>query len=313
MISVAVLTYRRAWSLPYCLDSLREQTRSPDEVVIVLKPSGDDSEKIIKDFSKSLNIRLLIQRGGNYTDALSMAINSSKGDLILFLDDDAVADERWIERYVKLFERIPDAGGITGVVYTAYKVGNVIVKTKRGFYELKPTGLRFHRQPLNIFHGYTEFISTSGLTGKLPSSRAVIRSALLSGVNMAWRREAILGSDLGKAFRESRIGHGNEWYLACYVRMKGYHTYRITDPKLAPIVWHIQHSSSLQRNLNWSEFWRGYDAAYLYWRLKHLGVEVSLIRYLFGLAALARKKTYLRMPAFTYGLIKGLVYYRKAS
>ena len=184
------------------------------------------------------------------------------------------------------------------------------MRTKRNFYELKPTGLRFHRQPLDIFQGYAEFISTSSLTGKLPSSKAIIQSALLSGVNMAWRREAVLGNDLDEAFKESRIGHGNELYLACYARIRSYHTYRITDPRLAPIVWHIQHSSSLQRNLNWSEFWRGYDTAYLYWRLKRLGVGVSLIRCLFGLAALARKKTYLRIPAFTYGFIKGLAYYR---
>ena len=312
MISVAVLTYRRAWSLPYCLDSLRKQTRSPDEVIVVLKPSGDGSEEIIENFSKTLNIRLFIQRAGNFTDALSMAINLSKGDLILFLDDDAIADERWIERYVKLFERMPDAGGITGIVYTAYKIGDRIVRTKRNFYELKPTGLRFHRQPLDIFQGYAEFISSSGLPGRLSTSGAVIRSALLGGVNMAWRREAVSGNDLSEAFRESRIGHVNECYLACYARLRGYHTYRVTDPKLAPIAWHIWHPSSLQRNLSYSEFWRSYDIAYFYWRLKRLGVNVSLIRYLFGLATLARKKTHLRIPALTYGFIKGLVYYKMA-
>jgi len=43
-VTVAMVTYRRAWALPHSLASIAGQTRKPDEVLIVLKPSGDGSE-----------------------------------------------------------------------------------------------------------------------------------------------------------------------------------------------------------------------------------------------------------------------------
>jgi glycosyltransferase involved in cell wall biosynthesis len=86
------MTYKRAWILPYSLLSIASQTRKPDEVV-VLKTSRDGSEEIISKFSSLLPIKLLIQRQGNFTDAIqNMAIGSATGDLILFIND-GVAEE----------------------------------------------------------------------------------------------------------------------------------------------------------------------------------------------------------------------------
>jgi glycosyltransferase involved in cell wall biosynthesis len=87
------MTYKRAWILPYSLLSIASQTRKPDEVVVVLKTSRDGSEEIISKFSSLLPIKLLIQRQGNFTDAIqNMAIGSAAGDLILFIND-GVAEE----------------------------------------------------------------------------------------------------------------------------------------------------------------------------------------------------------------------------
>jgi len=308
MVSVIITTYKRDWSLPYSLDSLKEQTRTPNEVVIVLKPHPHDkSEDIIKQFSKDLKINLIIQRRGNFTDAISMGIKASHGDLILFLDDDAIAEKKWIEKYLKLFKTLPQAGGISGITYKAFKTMDSIILTKKKFYEEKETKISLHRTPLNIFKDYTEFISDSGIPARLPlPSQSIIHSALLGGVNMAWRKEALLGNDLARAFRDSKIGSLNEQYLACYARLKGYHTYRINDPEDAPIVWHIQHPYSLQRRPIWGEFWRNFDLAYNYWRLKHLGCKTSFPKYIIGLIILSRKKPFLRIPAYLYGFIKGL-------
>jgi len=308
MTSVIITTYKRDWSLSYSLNSLKEQTQTPDEVVIVLKSHPHDkSEDIIKQFSKYLKINLIIQRQGNFTDAISMGIKASHGDLILFLDDDAIAEKNWIKKYLKLFKALPQAGGISGITYKAFKSRDSIILTKKKFYEEKETKISLHRTPLNIFKGYAEFISDSGIPARLLfPSQSIIHSALLNGVNMAWRKEALLGNDLAIAFRDSKIGNLNEQYLACYARLKGYHTYRINDLEIAPIVWHIDHPYSLQRRPIWGEFWRNFDLAYNYWRLKHLGCQTSFPKYIMGLMILSRKKPFLRIPAYFYGFIKGL-------
>ena len=88
--------------MPHSLASIVNQTRKPDEVVIVLKPSGDGSEEVIRSFSTQLPIKLVVQERGNFTDAVQMAIDNARGDVILFLDDDAVAEERWVEKYENL-------------------------------------------------------------------------------------------------------------------------------------------------------------------------------------------------------------------
>jgi hypothetical protein len=62
-------------------------------VVIVLKPSGDGREEVIRSFSSQLPIKLVVQVRRNFTDAVQMTVDNAKGDVILFLDD-AVAEER---------------------------------------------------------------------------------------------------------------------------------------------------------------------------------------------------------------------------
>ncbi len=92
-VSVVIVTYKRAWALPHSLSSLVSQTRMPDEVIIVLKPSGDRSEEVISKFSQHLPIKLLVQREGNVVRAYQMAIDNASSDIILFLDD-AFAEEK---------------------------------------------------------------------------------------------------------------------------------------------------------------------------------------------------------------------------
>lgn len=314
MLSVIIVTYRRRWALPFSLNSLKNQTRPPDEVVVVLKPSGDGSEGIINRFLDSLNIKLIIQREGNFTDAVSMGIEESHGDIVVFLDDDAVAEEKWVEKYLDLFEELPDAGGIGGLTYKALIKSGQLIKVNERFYEEKATEKGPHRRkPLSILGNYYEFISDSGFPARLPFSAPVIKSVLLGGVNMAYRKKAIVKSHLSKAYRESRIGHMFESYLALCAVLRGYNIYRVVDSNISPIVWHICHSSSLQRTPLRSEFWRSYDLAYNYWRLKYLGLKTSLLRCLLGLIVTSRKNPNIMLPAYTYGFIKGTIFYYKTK
>ncbi|MGC9145639.1 MAG: glycosyltransferase family 2 protein [Nitrososphaeria archaeon] len=101
-VSVISPTYKRGWSLPYMLDSLRNQTRKPDEIIIVLKRSEDESENIINKYN-DLPIRTLIQKEGGVPQAYDLGIKNAQGDLLLFIDDDAIAEPLWIEKYITFF------------------------------------------------------------------------------------------------------------------------------------------------------------------------------------------------------------------
>ncbi|MEM4819626.1 MAG: glycosyltransferase, partial [Nanopusillaceae archaeon] len=234
-------------------------------------------------FRKKLPIRLLLQKEGNFTDALSMGIKESSGDIILFIDDDAVAEEKWVEKYVALFQKLEDAGGITGTTYRGELQDGRVVKTEESVNTIAPTGRLLHMKPLLEYSDYCFWISMGGFTGESKCEGEVFKSARLHGVNMGFRKEAVADCPLGEVFRKSRRGLWNEQFLAYCAKKKGYHTYQ-TRPPTAPLVWHISHYSSLTRGLDfWDEFWRHYDRAVFYWRLRRLGASVSFWRYLMGL------------------------------
>jgi len=305
-VSVAIVTYKRAWALPYSLQSVANQKRMPDEVVIVLKPSGDKSEEIIDKFKDILNIKLVIQEEGNFTDAVSMAIKHSTGDVILFLDDDAVAHEEWVARYVDLFAKYKDMGGASGLVYKALLNNGGITKTSELFYPPVPTKPLPHRKPLAEYSDYCAWISQSGFMGRKQCNNGIYKSALLGGVNMGLRRELVYDCPLAELYKKSRKGLWNESLLAYCIRRKGFHTYFIQDPDLSPIVWHIAHLQSLTRTPGfWSEFWIHYDRAAMYKRLKALGAQVSPWRYALALTLSLRRRPLPRLLATLYALIVG--------
>ncbi|MGC9108202.1 MAG: hypothetical protein ACP5IE_08470, partial [Infirmifilum sp.] len=77
-IFTAIVTYRRSWALKYSLSSLCIQTRQPDEVIIILKPSGDSNKEVVNEFRGKLPINLIVQESGNFVDAVDMTIRSKK-------------------------------------------------------------------------------------------------------------------------------------------------------------------------------------------------------------------------------------------
>jgi glycosyltransferase involved in cell wall biosynthesis len=149
-VTVAIVTYMWARALPYLLTSVDSQTRKPEEEVIALKPSGDSSEEVMRSFSTQLPIKLVVQVRGNFTDAVQMAIDNARGDVILFLDD-AVAEERWVEKYESLFNSLPNVGGIGGVIYKAYIESGMVVKTYEPFYDETTPRNAFYRKPLTEY------------------------------------------------------------------------------------------------------------------------------------------------------------------
>lgn len=303
-VSVGVVTYRRAWSLPYLFQSLAEQTRTPDEILVVHKPSGDGSEEVIDRWKSQLPIRYFQQKDGNVITAYNIAIQNAAGDLLLFIDDDAIAEPRWAEKYLRFFDTYSDAGGATGIVYIAELRDGDVVKTGEIFNPPIPTRNAPHRAPLPEYEGYCGWIATSGFLGRRDCGEGVIKSALLWGVNMAFRTELIRDCQLGQMYRKSRRGGRFEQFLAYCVRKKNYHTYELRAPDVAPVVWHISHTKSLTRERGfWPEFWLHYDRVAMYWRLKKLGARLSTWHFLVGAAILMRKNTLPRLLATLYGLV----------
>ena len=101
-VSVIIITANRKNDLAECLDSLVLQTRKPDEVIIIDNGQWELVEDILPVYQNSLNIRYFGE-----SDGIPMARNAglkcANGDILVFIDDDCIADNEWLEELIDPF------------------------------------------------------------------------------------------------------------------------------------------------------------------------------------------------------------------
>lgn len=315
--TVIITSYRRGWALQYSLSSLVNQSIPPDEVIIVLKSSGDESEQVIEGFKGELPIRLLIQKKGFVAEAVEKGIKNATNDVVLFIDDDAIAEKEWIKKYLTLFKKLNDAGGIAGLIFRVSLKDiranlDGMLKNENEYLSMVPHKIskfiHFYGKPMNIYKGYANYVSKSGL---LICRQMITRKnrdeptldAIFSGANMGFLRHAVEDCPVGRFFKGSRKGYFNESFLACWARRKGFNTYTVWNPENAPIVWHISHKVRLTSMNNfYDKFWFSYDVLMNYFRHLLAGAGTSLLSYIIASAAFIRKDLPSRLPALLYTL-----------
>ena len=108
-VTAAIPCYNGAGFLGGAIESLLAQTRPAEEILVIDDGSTDDSIGIARDYPVTL-----VQHGHNkgLAAARNTAISKAEGDIIAFLDVDAVAAPDWIEVLLSGYE--PQVGGVGG-------------------------------------------------------------------------------------------------------------------------------------------------------------------------------------------------------
>ena len=107
-ISVALPTYRGGTYLRQQLESIQQQTRRPDELIITDDASGDDTIVITEEFQKTASFPVKILSNFNRLGCnrnFAEAIARCGGDIIALSDQDDVWKSRHLERLIAPFER----------------------------------------------------------------------------------------------------------------------------------------------------------------------------------------------------------------
>ena len=100
-VSVIIANWNGAGVLGECLDSLRRQTFTDFEVILVDNGSTDGSVDLAKKHYDNQAKIIELDRNYGYGVANNRGIEAAQGRLIALLNNDAAADEHWLEELVE--------------------------------------------------------------------------------------------------------------------------------------------------------------------------------------------------------------------
>lgn len=105
-VTVIVLNHNGREYLGRCLASLERQSYPQDayEILLVDNASSDGSVEFVKENFPGVRI-LRLEKNYGVPEGRNRGIEIARGEYIAFLDNDAVADEKWLEELVKAVEK----------------------------------------------------------------------------------------------------------------------------------------------------------------------------------------------------------------
>ena len=104
ILSVVIATYARPEGLRKAVQSLLQQTRPPDEIIAVAWSGDAPTLLALENLGRlhmpggALSLRSVIVGARDLTAKENAGIRAARGDILCFMDDDAVARPEWLER-----------------------------------------------------------------------------------------------------------------------------------------------------------------------------------------------------------------------
>ena len=115
--SVIVCTFNRIDWLPKCLESLLAQDPRPDEIIVVDGPSVDGTREMLEEKEREGVLKLIRQRRlDGISAARNLGLAASTGDIVCFIDDDAIAQPGWLKAIMGGYVD-ETVGGVGGPVH----------------------------------------------------------------------------------------------------------------------------------------------------------------------------------------------------
>jgi glycogen synthase len=112
-VSVVINTYNRGKSLRDTLKALRYQTHDAFEVVVVKGPCTDDTDAVLREFD---GVRVADCAEVHLSKSRNIGIVEASGDVVAFIDDDAIPEPGWLAELVVGYDK-PHVGGAGGLVF----------------------------------------------------------------------------------------------------------------------------------------------------------------------------------------------------
>jgi glucosyl-dolichyl phosphate glucuronosyltransferase len=124
-ISAVIATRNRSAYLRKAIDSLVHQNLDPDlyEIIVVDNGSEDDTKQVVEEFSSAPNLRYMFQPVLGCSPARNMGWQNAQGEIIAYMDDDAIACPEWLAGFIDAFDYYgPIVGSMGGKIELIWEV-----------------------------------------------------------------------------------------------------------------------------------------------------------------------------------------------
>ena len=112
--TIAVLCFNQAQTIGHVIESAMNQSRKPDEIIVVDDGSYDGSPEIVRSFGDF--VRLIVhEENKGRAAARSTALKYASSDVVAYLDGDTTADPRLLESLLHEFKS-PEIGAVGAIV-----------------------------------------------------------------------------------------------------------------------------------------------------------------------------------------------------
>ncbi len=187
-VSIAIATRNRCGLLKKLLMSVERQTRFPDEVVVVDGNSSDDTRRYLTTYNGPLRLRYVFFGGIGFGRTRNCALRNCQSDIVVFIDDDAVAEVNWLETIVSRFAESPKAIAVQG------RMRNV-----------------FQRSPAAAAFQFTcqDIPKLRGRRGQ-----TVVSSTMICTANFAFRRESVAKAGI---WFDEQLPRGEDRYFGYHI------------------------------------------------------------------------------------------------
>jgi len=224
-ISVIIPTKDRPKDVIQCIKSLLTQSLLADEIVIV-DASNEQKLKSSIEALKSERVNFIyIHTRPGLTYQRNVGINTSSGDIIIFLDDDVILDRNYIQQIMHVFNNDlqKNIGGVTG--------NDMLKKTKTSF---KRSIGHYYRTIFFLFiYSYGKFRLSGYSTFVSNKVKKILPIECLAGCNMAFRREIF------EEFKFDEKLHGYSYMEDCDIAYRVSQKYQNIYTPFAKLVHNV--------------------------------------------------------------------------
>ena len=241
--SIVVNTTDRADPLAILLKALELQSRPNFEVIVVVGPTKDHTMEVLAPYADRLKI--LHCPVANLSQSRNMGLLAASGDIVCYIDDDAVPSHNWLAQLERLFGDTAVAG-TGGIVYMIHPRNPVVQ----------------HRIGIASSLGEQVDVRQSWLDNIVPEAKGKLWSGRMMGTNMAFRRQDLLDINGFDEFYEWLY---DDFDIAMRLTQAG----KIVHPVKEAAVYHVPASSRNRVANSYNARWWVQTKSVLYFVIKY--------------------------------------------